>query len=198
MFELLALREHADLSAIGKEPTVLNKELKLLRSELCAWRENERIVPSVRTVSTPDIYQVYAALGSTENGAALEEIVARTRLKSPVIIRALEVMSNQRMVTIRESRYYAVAVKLDFLDLKNRDAVSALIGSVGSNIQKRKNEIAQDPTSATFYTAFSISRSRRGQLAERLRDAVFGVLDQFQDDDGDEVQQLFFCLHRNS
>jgi hypothetical protein len=194
-FELLVWKDQPALRPARLSDSALSEKLMRLRKELDAITESLNLeTVAKRAITNPGIFRVYAALGSEETGATLEEIQARTGMAPQVAAKHLSEMRAMGIVFENFGRFFAVAQKADALSLKDKEAVAELIGKVSTDLQKRREQIPQCATNFVFYSAFSVRRSEMPNLKARLQEAILDVLDEFQDDTGEKVEDIFVSL----
>lgn len=194
LFELLAIQSNPgidprmDQKQIGQKISNLRAEIKRAND-----LNHKEIKPDL---NRPELFQVYAALGSIDSGSNLEQICYRTGLSKSTVKRALQLMMDQGFVEGKEDRYFAVTSKADNLSSTDHEAVSELIKKVCFSLQRNRSVIAKDKANLNVYSAFSIRREQMYKFKQTLQKAVFDVLDEFQDDDGDCVEQIFLSAFR--
>ncbi len=198
LFELLAYKEDPRLSIKKLNHETLNREIQVARIRLRSWAEtaNRRDV-SPSLLGTPSLFQVYASLGTADEGATLEQIKSRSRLPIPTIEAALEIFLREKIISKKGTNFVPCAMHLDFLGLKKNQQLANLIHEVCADIQKNRQHISTDVNSLTVYSAFSIRQDRLPALKKSLQEAIFEVMDQYQDDRGDTVEQVFITLFRS-
>lgn len=146
-------------------------------------------------VRSTTLYQVYAGLGSLTKGADLATIIARTRLSEVDVKASLAQLLKNGIISQKDAIYFATESQIDNFGLQARDGLSALVSEACGNIRLNRTKIIDTPGNLVFYTAFSMDCDRSTQLKERLREAIFQVFDEFQNDDGDCVKQMMFALY---
>jgi hypothetical protein len=194
LFELLAIQSNPSID-LRMDQKQLNQKLLSLRAEL---KKSDNLTQRgiEPDLNRPELFQVYAALGSVNTGASIEEIGFRTGLPSRIVKMALTIMINQGFVEIKKKRFFAVASKAENFSSKDPEAVSEMIKKVCASLQKNRSAIVKDKINLNVYSAFSIRREQMSKFKQALQKAVFDVLDEFQDDDGDCVEQIFLSSFR--
>lgn len=210
------------LTAIQKQLRVPREHKRLLR--LLAYRTNPRLAPKPFTIADleneilklrkhirkttsvkpgtpntdvlqPEVFQVYAALGTEERGKSFYDMQQATRLSGESLKKILAVLEKNGAAESLEGHYRPVTHTVDFLNIKEKQQFSHLIGRVCADISRERLRLVTDDSNYLFYTALSIRSSRVRALKERLREVIFEVLDEYQDDEGDRVEQLFVALY---
>lgn len=148
-------------------------------------------------VRSPQVFQIYAALGLPSEGATLEEIMLRTSLSARQVKVHLKKLLERNIIVHQADRYYAPVSQADHLGIHETEDLSEMVKLVTQDIQKSRNEILKDANSLTVYSAFSVQKRNLPELKKKLQAAIYGVLDEYQDDRGNNVQQIFISLHGN-
>ncbi|WII72231.1 hypothetical protein QJS83_17345 [Bdellovibrio sp. 22V] len=189
---------------VGKDqPELLTKKLthddihkKVHSIKVSVARQAEaltQIKDPNRLITRPTLFRVFAALGTEDEGANLNEIVARTNLSSESVVDSLHVLINEGAITSREGRFYVRSHQIDFLKLSEPMVLADLTRTLCNQIKVDASTIAADTKNSLFYTAFSIQSHQLPEFKEKLREAILSVLDQYQDDKGDTVHEVFLC-----
>jgi predicted transcriptional regulator len=172
----------------------LHRQIKELREQLVSNAPEKGRNVAAPHLATPEVFQVYAALGSESDGASLSEVLSRTRLSESTAEWALKLLLQSGAVTEKKGRYFANISKADALRSKDAIALGDMVHKVCANIQKNRRQFVSDDKNLNTYSAFSMRRERIGDLKKSLEAALFAVLDEYQDDKGDCVEQVFVSL----
>lgn len=148
-------------------------------------------------VKSPQLFQVYAALGLPSEGASEKEVSLRTGLSPRQVNRHLKQLLELKAITQKGDRYFAPASQADNINMEDSKSLSEMVRLVSQDIQKNRDNILSDLNSLTVYSAFSVQKNHLPQLKKKLQAAIYGVLDEYQDDRGNCVQQIFISLHGN-
>lgn len=194
LLEVLACIENPRLRAKGTTERMLEKKLRDLRKSARTLDLHKPEDQMASPVIDPRVFEVYASLGTLEEGATFKEITARSALSPADIKRSLNILINGGLARQEDERYFAISSQADFFGLKTHQGLSSLVSSVCKDIDSRREDILNDSSSLVFHTAFTIDLSRQNLLKVKLREAIYKVLDEFQSDDGDRTQQLFVSL----
>ncbi|KHD89665.1 MAG: hypothetical protein OM95_00875 [Bdellovibrio sp. ArHS] len=191
------------LLAAKSQPELLNPKLsgeeieaKILATKNSIIRRNEalsQIKDPQRFISKPMLFRVFASLGAVDEGASLSEVAARAKLTPDVAQEMLQILIQEGAATFKDDRYYAPSHQIDFPKISSPASMVDLTRTMCSQIRTEAHEIALDPRNFVFYTAFSIPSHQLAEFKDKLREAIFGVLDQYQDDRGDCVHEVFLC-----
>jgi len=96
----------------------------------------------------------------------------------------------QNIVNLHDQRFYPVSSKIDFLRLQTPELIH-LTKDVCKELQNQAESLVRDKGNLVFYTAFSLQSHQIDKFNEKLREAIYGVIDEFQTDNGDAIQQVF-------
>ena len=196
-FEFLAWQSDPKLRPAHQTDLSVAETIKQLRYELKNRSIDSREKNSAANcIKSPQLFQVYAALGPPTVGATVLEIAARTKLAPRQITKYLNKLINAEAAVQRGDLFFAPISQADNLTIKNDLDLSEMVKLVTHDIHKNRDQILKEPHSLTIYSAFSVHRENLPQLKDKLQAAIFAVLDQFQDDQGDLVQQVFISLHQ--
>lgn len=187
--------EHPEVCPKNFTPELVKIRIIQLKNEIKNQFESETIEKKVSLqLLRPQVFQVYAALGSVNKGARFDDILNRTKLDKHVVQKALSQLIESEAVSKVQENYFAFTNKADALNLKNQKDLVELIRLISIDLQKKRHDIVKSPSSLTIYSAFSVQKSKMMALKARLREAILEVMDEFQDDSGDQVEQLFVNL----
>lgn len=194
-FDYLVFSEYPKLGPTSLTGEKIATRLQQLRKDLTQQPAEPDISRVLAYVHRPQVFQVYAALGDISLGASLNEIMQRTGLSQQAVHRALSQLLEFKAAEQKGDRFFAFASQADALNLNQPGALAEMLGTVCSDLQKNKDKIVSVPTNLTVYSAFSVQKEQLPLLKQRLQEAVFDVLDEFQVDRGNQVQQIFLSLH---
>ncbi len=198
LLELLALQDYPELRPKTLTIDLLNKKLTKARRTCRAKRIEKGAVHELSSLAgRSETYQVYASLGSEEKGASLDQIHLRSRLPEKSIEKSLELLIKENIVEKKEERFYAKANSLSLFGLKSDEGLSELFGQVCRQIIENRKQLTDDETNSIFYTSFSMNECDFVRFKVKMKEAIFSVVEEFQEDDGDSVRQLFFSSFTN-
>lgn len=172
-----------------------NPKLNNLRLELANYTPKAREVAQ-SNLREPEVFQVYAALGTETEGASLEEILRRTQLSELAAKSGLSALMASEAAVEKEGRFYALSSKADCLASADDQSVAEMVQKVCAGIQKNRQSIVADSRNLNIYSAFSVRLAKIPELKKSLEKAVMDVLDEYQDDSGDCIEQVFVSLFR--
>ncbi|WP_374077255.1 hypothetical protein [Bdellovibrio bacteriovorus] len=194
LFSLLVGKDQPEL--LARRLSVEDIERQMGSIKVSVARQTEamsQIKDPSRLISKPTLFRVFAALGTEEEGASLSEITTRASMSPENVIESLQFLMNEGAITTQNGRYYVRSHQIDFLKMSDSSSLADLTRTLCSQIRADANEIAADSKNYIFYTAFSLQSHQLPEFKEKLREAIFGVLDQYQDDKGDSVHEVFLC-----
>lgn len=168
-----------DLSSLSE--TLLKQEKAILKI-----RKPELII------NKASLFKLYASLGKEDQGTTLSEIVKKTNMSFDEVQSGLNLLIENQMAHMMNQRYYPLSSKVDFLHLKEKELAS-LTQQICSEIKNEASDLVVQDQSLLFYSSFSMNSYDRVRFKERLREVIYNVMDEFQVDDGDIVQQVFTC-----
>lgn len=191
-FSVLVAQDQPELKLYEGKKLSLPAEIHRLKS---AVENRKNILNSHRVhfnqaISKKKCFLVYASLGEENKGATLAQIQKRCRLSELDCLRALEMLTQAGMAFSKNERFFAKAAALDFLNLSVSE-LGAIVRELGKEMISQPEDIAS-PKNRVVFSAFSIDSDRVSLFQERLQEAVFELMDEFQSDNGDHVQQVFF------
>lgn len=152
-----------------------------------------RVTDSDKIVCKRNLFRIYAGLGGETQGASLFEIIERTGLHLSDVSEGLQLLLQENIVVSKNQRFYAISTQVDFLKIGVSQSFSLLVKGMASEIRNEAENILAQNENFLFYSAFSLQKYELPLFKEKLRDAIYGVMDQFQKDDGNHVQQVFLC-----
>ncbi|MEZ0392241.1 MAG: DUF4423 domain-containing protein [Pseudobdellovibrionaceae bacterium] len=194
LFELLVYKCHPNLQLTSLPLSEIEKKIASTRKKILSSQKRSEITKPF--VSRPEVFQVYAALGTEFTGANFDEIRFRTQASERDIKSALQVLLSGGAVQLSNERYFAVTSKASFLNCEEVGEVTQMVQRVCRSIQTQSRQIVEDPKNLNIYSAFSIHRSRIPELKKEFQQAFEDILEKFQDDEGDAVEQVFISLFR--
>lgn len=198
LFELLVYKEYpaAQFPSMSSSDLLKNLAAARLQARQGLFKFGKKNVARPN-VANPEVFQVYAALGPELTGATLLEIAHRSRLTERTVRQYLKILLKNGAVHQKEERFFAVTAKADDLKVEDAEAIAKMISKVSSHVGRHSSSIAEDGSSLNMYSAFSMRRERAFDFKKDLERAVMDIVDQYQDDEGDVVEQLFVNFFKN-
>lgn len=194
-FLALVAQDQPELGILNPENVL--SEIKRLRAS--PWNDTEDIKKrrpyAGKVVSKKKCFLVYAALGTATLGASLDEIKKRCHLSEVEVLRNLETLLTAGLVTEKKNRYFANEAAADFLNFDGSE-LSDLLKEVGTEMIRVPADFIEDANNTVVFSAFSIDAKRIPKFKKELMDAIYSVMDKYQNDAGDSVQQVFVCSRK--
>jgi hypothetical protein len=167
--DLFALMVDRDLLEKSKNLSLeksIHHRLKHLQQQL-TLKKPERFKGQIPMLSY--WAEVYAALGSVESGATLDDVAMRTHLPVSRIKTILDKMIGQSMARHDQQRYFPISFHLAFLGKDQRDSAQQYYLDSLKSLQIRAKERFRD-SSQTLYRSIvvSVDRERIPELRNRL------------------------------
>ena len=191
LFNLLVSLDQPELASKHSEDTA--SELESLKKNIVS---NAAVIANIKNpekiLGKRVLFQIFAGLGSESSGADISDIITRTGLPLDTIREGLQTLLENNVINFREQRFYANSAQVDFLQVATPE-LSHLTKEVCSEIRAQTDAIVNSKNDFVFYTALSLQSQELPIFKEKLREAIYSVLDQFQNDTGDCVRQVFFC-----
>jgi hypothetical protein len=151
----------------------------------------ESKVVSPNLIQKIDYYKIFACLGSIEQGASIPEIKARSSLSDRVILELLNLMIQSELVYKNGERYFVIASNIDKFGLGLQQGLGGLVAEVCSNLRHNRRNIIESPVDNVIFTTFSLRSDKLSEFRSKLKTAMFNVMDEFQDDTGERIRQVF-------
>lgn len=193
-FSLLVIVEQPELSKEKQEDNL--KELNELREKLRNKEDSiSKIVSPKKIIGKRNLFKVFAGLGSENEGASLKEIVQRTNLNLDIVKESLDTLLRYNAIYFHDHRFFACSSQVDFMKMEGPE-LAHLTKEVCTEIRAQTDSLLKSENNLVFYSAFSVQSQQLPIFKEKLREAVLSVLDQFQNDNGDSVQQVFLCSQK--
>ncbi|KYG60959.1 hypothetical protein AZI86_18755 [Bdellovibrio bacteriovorus] len=191
-FALLVGQEQPELSPLSQDKIAV-EILRLRKSFKTGNRTPRTLGPLLgKVVSKKKCFLVYASLGDQEQGASLEDILKRSKLSKVEALRNIEILETSGLVTEKKGRYFANETAVDMLNFTGKE-LGTLVGELGREIATSPAEFTDNPNNLVLYSVFSVETRQLAAFKERLRDAVYKVMDEFQSENGNSTQQVFIC-----
>lgn len=193
-FELLVAIEEpeANVGAISEE--ILLERLDKLRQRLRkqASRTGQAIPKEVKEniFLNRHVSEVYASLGTIENGASLTEIQSRCGLALNQIEPVLLHLLRFGVIAVLDARYHVKNPDLDILNLdENVNFQNTYLQGL-VRLKERAEKGLKSPSELFLHTAFSVQEDRLPLLKHKLQKALIDFMDEEQDDMGNKVVKM--------
>lgn len=195
LLELLAYNEDPRLSSGVTSRHALKQKLEIARTAVLNDETSDKAhTRYAKFAGQTQLHRVYAALGTPREGATLSDINARTRLALPAIEQALSALKAEGLCIQNCDRYYASQNKVEILSTQQQEELFGLTQDVCTQIKKQARQIATSDSQLLLYSAFPVCRSELPKIKRRIREAITAIIDEVQDDSGDQVEQIFISM----
>lgn len=196
ILEYLAFVENPEVNIERIPESELKARIKRVRRKIqlkCAADSVEpKPIVSPMLIGQINFYKVYASLGSVEEGALFSEIQQRCGLSESTLVEILNLMRSSGVARLTGLRYVAILDSLDKFGLSLESGLSSLLLEVSSSLRARRAKIINSPRDRVVFTSFSMQSNQVAAFRARLNKAIFEVIDEFQDDAGDSIRQVFY------
>jgi hypothetical protein len=198
-FELLVAFEEPAVNVSLWSDEVILEKLSTLKERL--HKQSRSAAVKVSSATADSLFmnrvapEVYASLGTLENGASLAEIQSRSGLPTPTIESVLHSFLKWDVIETRGGRFYLKDPDLDIFNLGNGlNFQSTYLESI-TKLQRKARAGLNSQSDLFLHTAFSVSQNRAQVLKQRLRDTVIQFLNEEQCDDGEKIAKLTLGLY---
>jgi len=190
-FRLLVELEHADDAMASSQIFKLLQTKEKLRKRLLSRSEHPIESPdSDAAFQVSSLPVIYAALGSVQRGATLQDVLDRTNLPLPAIQLALQKMMAMGIAKNQGVRYFPVESHLSFEGLKQSDIFRKhFIDNCHRMGQMAKTSLQSDEK-LFLSSAFSVNREDLPKLKEELRGVLLRFVDTAEQPDGNKIVNL--------
>ncbi len=195
LFENLVFLEDKTLRPTRATKANIQSQIKNILQEISNESTIQKIPNKKNIVGKVETFRVFASLGSSAKGADLSTIKRRSKLDEKTVLKALSLLKNEGLIKNDDNRFYCINTKVDFLNLDTDQGIKDLTEEVCRDILCKADSLFADKKNISFFTSFSIARSDRDIAQKEIQEAIFDILDKYQADDGDDVQNLFFVYY---
>lgn len=198
LFRLLVAREERDLFP-DLSPAAIEKAITRIREMPWNRSHREAAVPRASRdrdmLSDPKVLAVYAAAGSPEHGALLEEIRSRTGLQDAEAKVVVSDLQRIGLLAERGGRIHPTDFHL-FLKGPGKDEfVLKVFRQACMLATQRAREALESEREMFFASSFCVDERRMPELKAALRKTVLRFVDESIDPEGSRVVRLLTALH---
>jgi DNA-binding MarR family transcriptional regulator len=181
------------------EKTTLSKERERLARQLAALQtklgQNSSFQVEESLYRAVDLPMVFAALGSPDNGASVNEILKRTRLSKSRVLSALVALEAQNLVASRDGRCFPRSSQL-LLPKASEGFFREFYLHLSEKSQRTARTDFQNRTNLFCGFVASIDSSKQKQHSDRLYQLLTEFLAEIEEPDGDTIVSLNVGFHR--
>ena len=199
LFEFLVALEEPDVNFDQLSEHELRERIAKLRKKLSLnLKKGKRFLNFVEVediFTRPEVYSVFAALGTQQDGASLDEISLKTGFAKDSCQDLLTALTKEQIAVIRDGRYFASESVIDIFGSGKRDRFRRMYGSFAQDLYRRTAKSLGSPDEFFYCAALSIKTDDMKKLKERIRESIIEVLDEAQDDGGDRIAKVVVGLY---
>ncbi len=182
---LLAIEEPDVLSLQGTRD--LNERIAELRKYLLNPAQQNDFK---NVISAPNVPVVYAALGSSEKGASVQEICQRTKLGVKEIASVLEQLVKRNVITQKRDRYFTSCGDMDLEDLGGEEGFRQSYAQTADVLKNLALNAKPSNDNLFYYTAFPIDKRDLSKFKKELQEILLAHIERYQSETGDQVVRL--------
>ncbi len=199
LFRLLVAEKENDLFP-EMDRQHIKESIEVLRKK--PWTRLRKNLHTSETPSAlsllenPDTASVFAATGSPDVGANIEEIQRRTGLSAAHLNSVLLQLRSSGLIEFTNGRYLSKDLHI-FMD--GADKQKLFSNSFKQNTAKTMERVEKAWNSESeffFSSAFCIEESRMPNLKNALKETILSFIDNSIQADGDKVVQLIVAFHK--
>lgn len=186
---LIAVEEKSfQIKKINYLENLANKRQKLLKSSQTKMlKQNDVNAADLLSDNAP---LVYAALGSLEHGASLDEILIRTKLSQDEVHKALQQLIRANVATADQGRFLPVAPHIAIEKLGGDIFFKRDFERLIRKTQKNFDLKWKDPQSLYLASTFCVNKSEMSALKKRLNETIMDFINACEKPEGDQVVEL--------
>lgn len=191
-FVLLVSHEEQDINPLGYSREKIEKSLLKVRERMRTGFAPEKQVASSKVYGKKFTLEVYAALGTANGGASLNEIMSRTKLSKEKCATILLEMQEDGLIQYdREANRFFAPESHRIMDKLGDDFFRLHFLESLRYISSEATETAFKKEDRLFLTSvFSISKSQAEKLKKELRDVIIRFADTAEDASGDSIAKV--------
>jgi hypothetical protein len=196
LFSFLVALEEEDVNFEGLSSEHLRLKIEATREKLSRRiSKSKNVNRSDAFAPGPRAVEVFAALGSPERGASIEQIQSRSRLDQETCMKVLNYFLAKKIIRHEKGRYFLSQPNLDLGSLGKDLAFKKLFGRVIEELNQSHRSKLSSKEELFFYSAYSVRRSQLPEMKKRLRELLLEYIDTEQVDDGDAVVKTVIALY---
>ncbi len=189
-FKNLVYLEFPNLS--NDKCSIEERKLKIDQIKNFFNNSNEKIDDLYSTKTL--VYRIFAILGS--NPKSLEEISLLLNTNEKIITKHLKDLMKTKLISYKDNLFQANLDKIDNENFSNEQTINLLVRNLCKEIPIIKENSNKNNNDFYYYAALSIDRCKQREMRNKIREAIFQILDEYQDDSQDHVQEIFISLFK--
>lgn len=142
----------------------------------------------------PSIPKIYAALGDSENGSTINNIILKTNILDTEILKCLNYMLDRKLIRKYKGKYFSTENHLNFQNLNSEIFKKHFIKSAEDSILMCRQNI-KSSEKLFLSSSFSVARKDLEKLKEELRSILLKFVDCSENPNGDKVVSLIASLY---
>lgn len=196
-FHLLVIREEEKLNIDRLKTEQIESKLADLRSRFKSQLQTSAIEEKAVNVMFKgrDMLDCYAALGSPEKGASLEEISRRTGIPLEVGGRLLQHFLARGIATEKDGRYFSGNAFLFFKDIGGNEGAKSCYLQTMDELKRKANASFHAKDRAFFQFVFSVDQSRMPELKQKLWELMQEFVESNESTDGNTISKLLLGFY---
>jgi hypothetical protein len=194
LLEVLAYLENEDIRPKELSLEQLEKNLTRLLRDVRSQSSSKMSELSQNSLFLkPELHIVYASLGSVDKGSTLQDIQKRSKLDTEAIQLILDLLLEKKTISQVNNRYFVEKAISDVLGFKDQAMLTQFTINYLSYVKNvtYSKKMNQD---LFYYAAFTVNKSSITKIKKRIQQAVLSILDEYQDDDADQVEQIYINM----
>ncbi len=196
-FVLLVARDEERLNPRGMSNKRIDARLETLRERMLRRTTNLNRELAGSILASRDRFAVFAALGTAERGATLEEVRTRSAIPCARIEVALSQLEKANLARRDGSRILPATTHFDF-DALGHDVTFEKFYRAGVQETlhrlKKRPECLRDRNRLYFESIYSIDQSRIGEFRTKLRALCMQFVDKSEAPEGDMLAKFLVAF----
>ncbi len=187
--EYFLLLAENELAKNSKSRTFLKEEIEKSRLQIQRRVKSKNLNPKdFYSISQASL--VYAALGSIENGATLDELVMKTRINPEQVQAIIRNLELKKFIVSHENLYFPTDRHLSFSDLKEGENFQSFYLSRLKQLQKRVSKSLTSDSELFWEATLSVKASKLNELKEELRQVLIRFAEGAEASDGESLRSV--------
>ncbi|MES2854725.1 MAG: hypothetical protein V4692_02625 [Bdellovibrionota bacterium] len=193
-FTLLASLENPQIDSDLRSRDEIKESLTKLRGRLTRSPLSRKDVADTSIYLIEEWPTIYAALGTFEHGASLDDIILRSGFGEAKCEKILVAMESRSLVRKDGDRFYAINGHLIFSEKIDKGAFKKYFAKGLKKLETAAEDSFNADDKLFFQSSFSVSTARMPELKKELRELILKFVDESEQSDGDRVSTLLCGL----
>lgn len=182
----------------GRTEEALRKQMDKIRKSHHLKKIIRETMSSKSILHSADVSVVFAASGTEQNGASLEEIVRCSGLAPSQVINALQALQISELISYRNDRFYPCSSHVAFERLGGDEFFRKDFLRTVTNLKRRFEMNPQNDICLFLASTFCVAKSQLPALKESLNQTLLQFISSSEDSTGDSIVELVVGLTPNS